>query len=64
MAVKDAADHSANYVRHESDREKTLVNLAQMLCLEVVPQRIEAYDISNLGDEHITAGMVVAVDGS
>lgn len=63
MAVKDAADHSANYVRHESDREKTLVNLAQMLCLEVVPQRIEAYDISNLGDEHITAGMVVAVDG-
>lgn len=63
MAVKDASDHSANYVKHESDREKTLVTLAQLLCLEVVPERIEAYDISNLGDEHITAGMVCAVDG-
>ena len=63
MAVKDAADHSANVHHRESDKEKTLVSLAQLLCLEVVPQRIEAYDISNLGDEHITAGMVVAVDG-
>lgn len=63
MAVKDASDHFANYVKHESDREKTLVTLAQLLCLEVVPERIEAYDISNLGDEHITAGMVCAVDG-
>ncbi len=63
MAIKDAADHSANTSRHDSDREKTLVNLAQLLCLEVVPERIEAYDISNLGDEHITAGMVCAIDG-
>ncbi|MBQ1976475.1 MAG: excinuclease ABC subunit UvrC, partial [Clostridia bacterium] len=25
-----------------------------------VPERIEVYDISNLGSEHITAGMIVA----
>ena len=40
-----------------------LGRLAEKLRLEVFPERIEAYDISNLGSEHITAGMVVAVDG-
>ena len=34
-----------------------------MLGLEVLPERIEAYDISNLGDEHITAGMITIVNG-
>ncbi len=63
MAVHDAAEHSKNQKKRESDSEKTLVNLAGLLKLEVVPERIEAYDISNLGDEHITAGMVAAVDG-
>jgi excinuclease ABC subunit C len=28
-----------------------------------VPERIEAYDISNLGSEHITAGMIAAIHG-
>lgn len=63
MAVKDASVHSENQLKRESDREKTLVNLASMLRLEVLPERIEAYDISNLGDEHITAGMVAAIEG-
>ncbi len=63
MAVHDAAEHSKNQKKRESDSEKTLVNLAKLLKLEVVPERIEAYDISNLGDEHITAGMVAAIDG-
>ena len=40
-----------------------MVRLASLLSLEVVPERIEAYDISNLGSEHITAGMVVAESG-
>ena len=31
--------------------------------LESVPQRIEAYDISNIGAENVTAGMVVYVNG-
>lgn len=63
MAVTDAAKHSENSAKHENDTERTLVNLASMLGLEVVPERIEAYDISNLGDEHITCGMVVCVYG-
>ncbi len=43
--------------------EGVLVSLAQLLHLEVVPQRIEAYDISNIGKENITAGMVVYENG-
>ena len=39
------------------------MTLSQLLRLEVLPERIEAYDISNLGDEHITAGMVAAIGG-
>ena len=31
--------------------------------LEALPSRIEAYDISNLGAEHKTAGMIVCEDG-
>ncbi len=39
--------------------EEVLIKLASMLGLETVPERIEAYDISNIGSESITAGMVV-----
>lgn len=37
--------------------------LAKLLELESVPERIEAYDISNIGKENITAGMVVYKNG-
>ena len=63
MAVTDAAKHSENSAKRDKNNERTLANLASALQLEVLPERIEAYDISNLGDEHITAGMVVAVEG-
>jgi len=63
MACEDAKTHSENTRKRENNTEKMLANLASMLCLEVYPTRIEAYDISNLGSEHITAGMVTAVDG-
>ena len=63
MAVSDAKTHSENARKREAGEEKMLVHLASLLQLEVLPQRIEAYDISNLGTEHITAGMVTAIDG-
>jgi len=63
MAVTDAAHHAENTAKREKNEEKTLTSLASLLMLEVVPDRIEAYDISNLGDEHITCGMVVAAEG-
>jgi len=63
MAVSDARLHSENARKREDGEEEMLVHLASLLQLEVLPQRIEAYDISNLGTEHITAGMVTAIDG-
>lgn len=43
--------------------EMVLVSLAELLGLESIPERIEAYDISNIGAENITAGMVVYKNG-
>jgi len=59
MAAEDAVRHFENRQQKMRREEKLLVSLANLLRLEVVPERIEAYDISNLGAEHITAGMVV-----
>ena len=42
---------------------KVLEHTRQVLGLSQVPRRIEAYDISNLGDSEINASMVVFVDG-
>jgi excinuclease ABC subunit C len=58
--VRDNAAEKAKIYRAESEKdEKVLLRLAELLCLETYPERIEAYDISNLGHEHITAGMIV-----
>lgn len=44
-------------------RSKTLECLQNALKLEEFPKRIEAFDISNLGDTGIVAAMTVHVDG-
>ncbi len=41
----------------------TLARLQEIYDLPVLPQRIESYDISNLGDSEINASMVVFVGG-
>ena len=63
MVVSDAKSHTESKVSKKKASEKVLAELAKLLSLEVFPERIEAYDISNLGSEHVTAGMVVAQDG-
>lgn len=61
----DNAREAALRLRRDHDRnEDALIRLSALLGLEVIPERIEAYDISNLGDEHITAGMIVCENGS
>lgn len=63
MALTNARQRAARF-RTETEREdRTLVTLSRLLSLEVVPDRIEAFDISNIGTEHITASMVVFVNG-
>ncbi len=50
--------------RAENERQTGfLASFAAFLGLEVVPERIESYDISNSGDDYITAGMVVMEKG-
>jgi len=58
--AKNIALHSRE-VTQKSD--SLLLELAEILQLEVLPERIEAYDISNTGDSHITCGMIVLENG-
>lgn len=59
MVRDNAAERAKNYRNEAEKDEKVLLRLAELLSLETYPERIEAYDISNLGHEHITAGMIV-----
>ncbi len=63
MVEVNAADYVREYRRRTEKDDATVIKLASMLALEVIPDRIEAYDISNLGSEHITAGMIVWANG-
>ncbi len=63
MALENAKE-AARQHRLDVDREdKNIVRLSELLGLSEAPKRIEAYDISNIGDESITASMVVWQDG-
>lgn len=62
--VHKNAQEKARQTKLESQKdEDVLINLAQLLKLESLPIRIEAYDISNIGTENITAGMIVYENG-
>lgn len=65
--LKLAKNNSAEYVALRNNRTgKEIIALEQLgkvLGLEKPPKYIEAYDISNLSDESIVAGMVVFENG-
>ncbi len=63
MVRDNAAERAREYKASAEKDERVLLRLAELLGLECYPDRIEAYDISNLGQEHITAGMIVCEDG-
>lgn len=63
LANENAKQKCTEYKRKKTNYEKAEIRLAQIAGLEVVPQRIEAFDISNLGNENIKAGLVVFQDG-
>ena len=63
IALSNAKEKAREYSSKFASDEETLVNIASVLGLEVVPQRIEAYDISNIGSEFKTAGMIVCENG-
>ncbi len=60
----DNAREYALYQRNAYDKQdKKLFELAKILSLEVIPERIEAYDVSNSGKEHTTTGLITLVNG-
>ena len=59
MASENAAERAKQYAESVQKDDKVLLSLAKLLQLETLPERIEAYDISNFGKEMLTAGMIV-----
>ncbi|MGM9682632.1 MAG: excinuclease ABC subunit UvrC [Eubacteriales bacterium] len=62
-ADENAAEKARQYKIESRKDDGALTALASMLALEVLPERIEAYDISNIGSENKTAGMIVVGGG-
>lgn len=63
LAVANAADRVREYTESAGRDEAALARLASLAGLEVYPERIEAYDISNIGSESMRAGMIVCENG-
>ncbi len=62
MAYNNAMEAIRTRLHKEENDTSLLVRLAEILSLEVVPQRIESYDISNSGNSDIYCGMIVIED--
>ncbi len=63
LALQNAKEAARQHRLTEEREEKDVKRLSELLGLDTVPKRIEAYDISNIGDESITASMVVYEGG-
>ncbi len=63
MVRENAKEYATQYNDRAEKENDTLIRLAQLLQLEVVPEKIEAFDISNYGNENITAGKVRLENG-
>ena len=60
MAINNAKITLEN---KNKEQEGIVLGMKEALKLEVLPRRIETYDISNFHGEYMVAGMCVAVDG-
>lgn len=63
MVKENAAEYLKQYNAESERQNDTLFRLATLLRLEVLPEKIEAYDISNYGNENITAGKISLLNG-
>ena len=48
----------------EKDKTSILMELKDVLKLEIMPRKIETFDISNISGEYVVAGMCVMIDGT
>jgi len=63
LAVTNAKENQRLYKEKYLRDTNKLASITKDLNLEVLPQRIESYDISNSGSDNITCGMIVIQDG-
>lgn len=64
MAKRNASEAVRQKLEMIKKSDEALIKLAALLKLEVVPERIEAYDISNNGTDDIYGGMIVIENGN
>lgn len=63
LVADNARIHAQAYNAEAERSDETLIKLSTMLGLEVLPQKIEAIDISNYGKDVITAGLIALENG-
>ena len=63
MALENAREVARQHALSTEREDKVFLRFTELLGLNALPKRIEAYDISNLKDEAITASMVVLENG-
>ncbi len=63
MAQNNAAEGLAALLQRDAREIAALDELTRLLALSGPPKYIESYDISNLGDKYMVAGMVVFENG-
>lgn len=63
LAEKNAKEAAEKYGLRVAREEETTARLASLLNLSATPTRIELYDISSLGAEGTTAGLIVWENG-
>ena len=65
LRLVDMAQNNAKITLENKEKNKynILAELKEVLKLEQLPRRIECYDISNIGNSFMTAGMCVLKDG-
>ncbi len=66
MAYNNALKNIVNYKTkkvEETVRKASVMELSEALCLEVIPDRIESYDISHISGADTVASMVVFENG-
>lgn len=63
MVKENAREQALKFKSSAEKQNEVAIRLAQILSLEVVPELIEAYDISNMGADNITAGKISVLNG-
>ena len=63
MVFENAKEFASKHKTAKEKQDDIALRLASLLSLEVVPELIEAYDISNMGSDNITAGKISIFGG-